>query len=191
MSRAPRPIPTTLATLLVWGVLVSAFGVLAVAGLGPHLGLYRLETVLSGSMRPEFSPGDVIVVTPHPLSDVRVGDVITYEAPIPGHPTITHRVIEVVRGGGHPVIRTKGDANTAPDPWTARLGDGPLWRLHTVIPHAGSAIRLLREPHLRWMLVLALPLLLAIIWLRAIWAPAGEPVPGADHRSPWLSRKRG
>lgn len=39
----------------------------------PRLGLYRPVTVLSGSMRPTFSPGDMIVVAPEPVSAVRVG----------------------------------------------------------------------------------------------------------------------
>jgi hypothetical protein len=36
------------------------------------------ETVLSGSMKPEFSPGDIVVVTPERTRDVRVGQVISY-----------------------------------------------------------------------------------------------------------------
>ena len=62
-----RPMDPTRRLLRVFGVMatltaVVALAVLAAAAVGPRLGLYRTETVLSGSMRPAFSPGDVIVV---------------------------------------------------------------------------------------------------------------------------------
>ena len=55
-----------LATLLALAAVV----VLAAVAVGPRLGLYRMETVLSGSMQPTFSPGDVIIVTPEPVTAV-------------------------------------------------------------------------------------------------------------------------
>ncbi|MGH2913172.1 MAG: S24/S26 family peptidase [Solirubrobacteraceae bacterium] len=48
----------------------------------PQLGLYRPVTVLSGSMRPTFSPGDTILVAPEPVSAVRVGQVVSYQVPV-------------------------------------------------------------------------------------------------------------
>ena len=53
--------------------------------------------MLSGSMVPHFSHGDVIVVTPEPLQDVRVGQVITYPAPVQGHMIVTHGVVRVLK----------------------------------------------------------------------------------------------
>lgn len=62
--------------------------------------------VLSGSMEPELSPGDVVIVASGPVA---VGDVITYRT---GNevPT-THRIVEEVDGA----YRTKGDANENAD----------------------------------------------------------------------------
>src|SRR5262249_42862971 len=102
-------------------LLVGSGAVLMVLGIGPRLGAYRTLTVLSGSMRPTFNPGDVIVVRPLPLHALRVGDVITYSVPIADRRVETHRIIRIVHGGANPTVITKGDANNAPDPWEATL----------------------------------------------------------------------
>jgi signal peptidase I len=46
--------------------LVFLLALAALVGLGllPRTGWYRPVTVLSGSMQPAFSPGDMVVVTP-------------------------------------------------------------------------------------------------------------------------------
>src|SRR5438128_2158506 len=60
------------------GLLVLVAALFVGIALLPRLGLYRTETVLSGSMRPTFDPGDLIIVRPMPVEQVRVGDVISY-----------------------------------------------------------------------------------------------------------------
>jgi signal peptidase len=159
--------------------LFLAFALLALVLLGllPNLGWYRTETVLSGSMKPYFSPGDIVVVTPEPTRDVRVGQVISYHIPVGDHHVQSHRVIKVVRGGDHPLVRTKGDANAAPDPWTARLNGGTAWQVRAVVPKAGWAIVWLRTPAIRRFAIFVVPLLLAILGLLRIWR-----APGNDER---------
>jgi signal peptidase len=115
---------------------------------------------------------------PEPLSDVRAGQVLSFHAPTPDHRVETHRVIRVVNPGPHPVIITKGDANSAPDPWRARLHGTTAWRMVAVVPRAGSLIRTLREPWIHLVAVLLVPLLLAAAALRSIWRP--EPTEDAD-----------
>src|SRR5437867_11828955 len=123
-----------LALRLLLGAAVLLF--LAI-GLLPRTGWYRVETVLSGSMRPAFAPGDMIVVSPEPLRDVQAGQVISYHIPIGDQHVQTHRIVQVVRGGDHPVVRTKGDANDSVDPWKARLGGTTAWRVRLVAPKLG------------------------------------------------------
>ena len=156
----------------MWIVLALAVAVLATVTLGPRLGLFQVETVLSGSMEPLFRPGDLLVVRPEPLTDVRPGQILSFHAPTPDHRVETHRVIRVIHPGAHPVIITKGDANTAPDPWRAQLHGTTAWRMVGVVPHAGSAIRTLRQPWVHVIAVLLVPLLLAAAALRSIWRPA-------------------
>lgn len=154
--------------------------VVALVGLAvlPALGLCNTLTVLSGSMEPTFRPGDLVVVTPEPLSDVREGQVIAYSVPVADHQVVTHRVIEVVHGGDAPIVRTKGDSNQAADPWTAKLHGDTAWRMRFVIPHAGSVVRFVRGPAIHMALVLLAPLMLCLIWLYEIWRPERAPVPG-------------
>jgi signal peptidase I len=150
---------------------VLALTALALVGVavGPRLGLYRTLTVLSGSMRPTFNPGDMIVVRPEPLRDVRVGQVIAYNVPVAGNRLETHRVVKVLRGGGDPVVRTQGDANNWPDPWTAELHGRQAWRLAFVVPWAGYAVNFLRVPAVRAAAIYGTPTLLALLGLAEIW----------------------
>jgi signal peptidase len=150
------------------GLLV---GCVALVGLGlvPRAGWYRPVTVLSGSMKPSFSPGDMIVVTPEPVRDVRVGQVISYRIPVGDHHVQSHRVIKIVRGGVHPVVRTKGDANNAADPWTAKLNGTTAWRVRAVLPKVGYAVFWFRSPLMHSLTVLLAPLLLAVLLVAQIW----------------------
>ena len=160
-----------LGSLVLWSMLAAAFAMLALLGIGPRLLGYRTETVLSGSMRPTFSPGDVVVITSEPTADVRVGQVISYRIPVGDHHVETHRVVRIVSGGPHPVVVTKGDANATPDPWQARLLDSRVWRERFVIPRLGYAINALRSPAPRMAMVIGAPALLALLTLGAIWRP--------------------
>jgi signal peptidase I len=150
-------------------VLAAALAVFVLLALVPHIGLYRPETVLSGSMRPRFGPGDLVIVTPEAARDVRVGQVISLRIPVGDHHVQTHRVLQVVRGGDHPVIRTKGDANNAPDPWTARLDGSTAWQVRLVVPKLGWLIVWLRSPWLRLLTVFVAPAFFALVALRRIW----------------------
>ena len=166
-----RSIARAAVALATWIALALAVAILATVTLGPRLGLFQVETVLSGSMEPLFQPGDVLVVVPEPLTDVRAGQILTFHAPTPDHRVETHRVVRVIHPGPHPVIVTKGDANSAPDPWHARLHGTTASRMVAVVPKAGSLIRTLREPWVHMVTVLLVPLLLAAAALRSIWRP--------------------
>ena len=166
-ARAGLRLLRVMATLLALAAVV----VLAAVAVGPRLGLYRMETVLSGSMQPTFSPGDVIIVTPEPVTAVRPGQVISYQIPIGDHHVESHRVVRVVERGAHPVIITKGDNNAEADPWRAQLTSGTAWRERLVIPGVGRLIIWMRQPLLQRICVLVIPILLAAWWLVGIWRP--------------------
>jgi signal peptidase len=155
-----------------WLLVILAAAVAVGMGVLPHLGLYRTLTVLSGSMVPTFRPGDIIIVRPEPMRDLRVGQVITYQVPVGARQVETHRVIRIVRGRGtdHPVIQTQGDANSAADPWTAQLDGTTVWRLEAVVPKAGYALNALRGRFFHLFSILVVPVLLAAVALRRLWA---------------------
>ena len=62
--------------------------------------------VLSGSMEPELSIDDLIIVTAQ--ESYEVGDVVVYQS---GKTLVVHRIIEISDG----FVTTQGDANNAPD----------------------------------------------------------------------------
>ena len=190
--RGPRRWLRIAFDLLLRLALGCALAIFVLLALVPHTGLYRPETVLSGSMKPYFGAGDLVIVTPESMRDVRVGQVISFHIPTGDHHVQTHRIIAVLRRGAHPLIRTKGDANSAPDPWTARLDGSTTWRVRAVVPKLGWLIVWLRDPLLRLLTVFLAPTLFALLALWRIWTGPGdgnavEEVPRASSRVAPLS----
>jgi signal peptidase I len=176
--------PADLALRALLGIALTALLLLALL---PHTGLYRTETVLSNSMKPYFVAGDLLVVTPEPVRDVRVGQVVSIHVPKGDHHVQTHRIVQVVRGGEHPIVRTKGDANDARDQFTARLDGKTAWRVRLVVPKLGLPIVWLRNPLLRLLTVFLAPVAFVLLALRRIWSDPddgdAEEVPDA-HSQP-------
>jgi signal peptidase I len=156
----------------VMGLAVLAFLFLAV---GPHLLGYRTMTMLTPSMSPGIDPGDVTVVTPIAMSEVTEGMVIAYHKPVEDHSLVTHRVVSVVNGpDGTVQVQTKGDANTAVDPWTATLQGDTAYELRAVVPELGHVIQALRAPVVSQLLLYGAPALLVGWVLLTIWRPTSE-----------------
>ena len=157
---------------LVRGVMGLAVLVFLVLAVGPHLLGYRTMTMLTPSMSPGIDPGDVTIVTPIAVSEVTEGMVITYHKPIDDRSLVTHRVVSVEAGpDGAVQIQTKGDANTAVDPWTATLQGDTAYEVQAVIPELGHLIQALRAPVVTQVLLYGAPALLAGWLLMTIWRP--------------------
>jgi signal peptidase I len=82
-----------------------------------HLGV---RPVLSGSMRPAYGPGAILITKPVPVEDLHPG-MIPLFIPPGEHGEFAHRIISIGGTRENPIITTKGDANKAPDPWHARF----------------------------------------------------------------------
>ncbi|WP_223304848.1 signal peptidase I [Cellulomonas sp. B6] len=141
--RAPRtPWWRRVVSATLWTVAVTGVGAFLVAILVPlwyQAHDQRLLIVTSGSMEPQFSPGDAVVLRAvNDPSELKQRLVVTFQ-PTGRDELVTHRIVAVLSlpamtevpgsGGrqvpvldanGEPVsrayIRTQGDANAEPDP---------------------------------------------------------------------------
>ena len=168
LFRLVRLASRLLATTAVSVALLVLLGI----GLGSPTGAYQVRTVLTGSMRPTMPEGSIVVITPVPTSELSVDDVITYKIPVEDRRIVTHRLVEIVEPGAEPVVRTKGDANNAPDPWVARLRGDEGWRVRASVPKVGYMLAVLRHPATRQLTVLVAPALLALVSVVRIWVPS-------------------
>ncbi len=84
---------------------------LAVWALGPTLFGWQAVTLVSGSMSPVLTFGDVVVAQPYDGGTLGPGTVVVFHAPGTGQ-LMTHRVVGIGEDGSY---QTKGDANAAPD----------------------------------------------------------------------------
>lgn len=155
-------------TALLLAVTVAVFLFLAV---GPRFLNYQTSTMLTASMSPLINPGDVVVSAKIPVSELRVGDVITYSIPIDDRRIETHRVISIESGeSGQSSVKTKGDANDSVDPWTAILSEDHVYKNVAVVPYLGTGIRALREPPVQAALLYGAPAVLVLFAMKAIWS---------------------
>jgi signal peptidase len=161
---------TTAATRLALGLALVALLLLVV---GPRTGAYRVSVVLSDSMAPAWEAGDVVVSTPTAPQDLRVGDVITFTPPADGRPSVTHRIVAIDEPGAAPVVRTRGDASGADDPWgPIRLAPDTAWRVRADVPNLGWALAGLRHPAALAATTILVPALLLVLLLIRIWWPS-------------------
>ncbi|MBO3663935.1 signal peptidase I [Microbacterium stercoris] len=159
-----------------WRILIRALGIavatLLVALIAALLLIPRLMggqalTVLTGSMEPALSPGDVVAVRgidPDDVcTEVSVNDIVTF-LPAPDDPSlITHRVVGITIGsfedGSGCRLLTQGDANsTADDPISPEQVRGVFMY---AIPSVGWVKEWIQQNP---MLAMALGIAIAAVW---------------------------
>jgi len=159
------------------GVIVAAGLCLAAAMLLPAAFGYQRYVITGGSMQGTYDRGSIVFDKPVPVSDLKVGDVVTYTPPASTgvHGLITHRIISVTNHGKDGVsYRTKGDANPEADPWKFQLDQPTQARVAFAIPYVGFGIAALSMLPVR-MLIIGVPaLLIAFALMARLWRQAGE-----------------
>lgn len=103
-----------------------------------------LAVVQSGSMEPELSVGDLLIVIRD--SGYEVGDVIIFQQ---GSGLVVHRIVEI---NGNEMI-TRGDANNTEDP--PILLEDIKGRVLTAVPYAGYVADVLRSAPMTILLLAA------------------------------------
>lgn len=79
---------------------------------------YRIFSVATGSMIPEYNVNDVLAIKEINTDELKVGDDITYlgnKLDVNGR-IVTHRIIEIKEENGEKIYITKGINNIAEDP---------------------------------------------------------------------------
>lgn len=143
--------------------LVLSLGVLVI-GLPAAVGGMPL-TVLSGSMEPTYSPGDLVVVRPTPADEVQIGDVLTYQLRSDDPTRVTHRVISRSSDtNGETTFITQGDANDAPDEKPVRDVQvvGTVWYQ---VPMLGWVNQAVSGQTRQWLI----PALAVLLFVYAAW----------------------
>ncbi|WP_455537593.1 signal peptidase I [Terrisporobacter sp.] len=100
---------------------------------------YRSYTVLSGSMEPEFYPGDIVITKHKTKTNLNVDDIITFRDKY--GVIITHRIIEETPEG----YITKGDNNNVEDSEII-TEDNIIGEVKFSIPKVGYVIDFLSKP---------------------------------------------
>ncbi len=79
---------------------------------------YRIFTVATSSMVPNYNVGDTLLVKKVPIGEIKIGDAVTYkgEDKTVKDKIITHRVEKIEREGAELLFHTKGIANNIEDP---------------------------------------------------------------------------
>jgi hypothetical protein len=89
---------------------------------------------------------------------------VSYQIPIDDHRVVSHRVVSIAPNpDGSSTIQTRGDANAANDPWTARITADRIGQVRGVVPKAGTVIRVLRQPELSRALRFGAPVFFVLL----------------------------
>ena len=168
--------------VVAWLVILGVVGVLTVAVLGPRLSGATPYTVLTGSMRPAYPPGTLVVVKPTDPDGIRVGDVVTYQLESGQSAVATHRVTGITHNlAGETRFTMQGDANESADAEPVRPVQvrGKLWYS---VPYVGYASDVINAGQRQWaVLVISLGLLGYAVAMFV--AAFGEVRPRRPHRA--------
>ena len=89
--------------------------------------------IATGSMEPQISVGDAVLVSKLDTGALEVGDVIQFRR---GDYTVIHRIVEIIQEDGALSYVTKGDANNAKDAGAVSAGD-VVGKVIATVPGAG------------------------------------------------------
>lgn len=188
---SPTRIKRAVSSTLIAVTTVVALAIVALLLVPALLGLDRY-VITGGSMSGTFERGAIALERQVPVSDLQVGDVITYLPPAGSgiSELVTHRIVSITadpEADGGQVFQTQGDANASVDPWTFTLSASVQPRVEGWIPSVGWVFIALSVPGIR-MLVIGVPAaLIALAYLRDVvraMRRPNAPTPGAATVAP-------
>ena len=146
---------------IVSTVIVALVVLIAVFLMGSRIVGFRVFNVISGSMEPTYSVGDLIYVQEVDPATIEVGDPITF---VLNEDLVvaTHRVIRIDAEKLH--FYTKGDANDTPDASPVHFNNlvgKPIF----AIPYLGYVSDFIQNPPGMYVAIAVAVLLLAVVFL--------------------------
>ncbi len=126
-------------------ISVAVLALVLFMAVSPAIG-FRFDPVRSGSMSPAIEVGDLVISSSVDHEDIKVGDIIVFRH---SGMLICHRVIDINPEAGW--IKTQGDANEDPDPYTISYDDVAT-EVGLVVPYAGHAVLFLKSVY-GWVLI--------------------------------------
>jgi len=132
---------------------IALIALLLVFSIFPITGNYKVLIVQSGSMAPAIKTGSVVIVKP--VSDYKIGDVITFGQATKTKVPTSHRIYDIKVVDGQPVYITKGDANNAPDAKEISKSE-IIGKVLFDVPYAGYAVDAAKKP-LGFALIIVVP----------------------------------
>jgi signal peptidase I len=123
-----------ISTVVVLAVL-AAVGVVTVTLIE---GTWQVNPVVSGSMRPGFTVGGVVISERIPVDRLVLRDVIVFRNPTNPADLIVHRIVAMTKSkSGQREIKTQGDANDARDSWTLTIQGNYAYVVRWSLPLLG------------------------------------------------------
>ena len=119
-------------------VVLAILGAAGVGAWALEQGTWAVNPVLSGSMRPGFTVGGVVISQRVPVSELAVRDVIVFRNPNKPSEEMVHRIVQMTKGtDGQLLIKTQGDANPVRDPWTLTIRGTSVYKVRWSLPLLG------------------------------------------------------
>ena len=111
----------TILKIIIWIFVILIVAVVLIQRIFDNkvsIGSYRMFTIVSGSMKPDYDIYDVVIVKQEDPENIKVGDDVAYLGK-KGDFTdkiVTHRVVNTQKNNGEYTFTTRGTANNADDP---------------------------------------------------------------------------
>lgn len=124
--------------------------------------------VLSNSMAPTIDSGEIVVTRPELKTRLKIGDVVVLPLPDKSGQRFLHRIIDIQKNDEQIFVRTKGDFNAQPDPWTLRIDSTKVPVAKASIPKLALLTNQLRSPSIHLALSALVIILAAVGVVRAL-----------------------
>ena len=138
----------------------------------------RSFSVMSGSMEPNISTGDLVITKAISPRDADTGDIVTFNDPEKQGRLLTHRVASSRPAADNYSFVTKGDANNTVERWSVPA-EGTIGQVVFRLPKLGYVLSFTKTPAARMALITIPAVLLAWFALVSIWRPRRKEGPDA------------